>query len=251
MIIPIVKQLGQTPLEALEQYRSLHSELQSIPMTYAGRLDPMAEGLLLVLSGDTVKNKDEYLNLPKKYEAEILLGFASDTYDALGLAYIDSKYSNQDYGFIASQKIEEAVKKFVGTNNLPYPPYSSKPVEGKPLFEWAKQNSLDQINMPLQKSEVFSAELESVTANDWADAYNYIVQTVGLVKGEFRQSEILQQWQKINEKPLEKVQVVRANFYCSSGTYIRSLAHELGKQLEVSALLLKLKRTEVGPYKLS
>ena len=53
-------------------------------MTYAGRLDPMASGVLLVLAGEETKNKDKYLGLDKEYDFEILFGFATDTYDILG-----------------------------------------------------------------------------------------------------------------------------------------------------------------------
>ena len=53
-------------------------------MTYAGRLDPMASGLLIVLAGEETKNKEKYLNLDKEYLFEVLFGFKTVTYDFLG-----------------------------------------------------------------------------------------------------------------------------------------------------------------------
>ena len=66
------KNIGETPLECLERVRLEYGKAPEVPMTYAGRLDPMAEGLLLVLSGKELQNKDKYLGLPKTYEFEVL-----------------------------------------------------------------------------------------------------------------------------------------------------------------------------------
>ena len=81
----LYKNLGETPHEAILRYKKDHPEHKDLTMTYAGRLDPMAEGVLLVLSGDLVFEKDKFLDLPKNYEFEILWGFETDTLDLLGL----------------------------------------------------------------------------------------------------------------------------------------------------------------------
>ena len=73
--IAIYKKIGQTPLMALENLRFENPEWVDLPMTYAGRLDPTAEGLLLVLVGEDCKEKDKYLGLSKEYELSILFGF--------------------------------------------------------------------------------------------------------------------------------------------------------------------------------
>ena len=83
-IIILNKKEGETPLESLENFRSKNSKYFNLPMTYAGRLDPMASGLLLILAGEEVKNKEKYLNLEKEYEFEVLFGFSTDTHDILG-----------------------------------------------------------------------------------------------------------------------------------------------------------------------
>src|SRR3982750_279229 len=83
-IIKLYKRLGETPLECIERFRLEKPEYATTNMTYLGRLDPMAEGLLLVLAGNT-RDKKKYLEWDKTYEFEVLWGFASDTYDILGL----------------------------------------------------------------------------------------------------------------------------------------------------------------------
>ena len=58
-IILLNKKEGETPLEALENFRFKNKEYKDVKMTYAGRLDPMASGILLILAGDEIKNKEK------------------------------------------------------------------------------------------------------------------------------------------------------------------------------------------------
>ncbi len=67
-ILVLNKKEGETPLEALEIFRKKNKEYMGVKMTYAGRLDPMASGLLLILAGEEAKNKEKYLILGKEYE---------------------------------------------------------------------------------------------------------------------------------------------------------------------------------------
>ena len=82
----VEKKVGETPLHALEAFRAQHQELFEVPLTYAGRLDPMAEGKMLILIGEECKNQDAYRGLDKEYEIEVLLDAGSDTGDVLGVA---------------------------------------------------------------------------------------------------------------------------------------------------------------------
>ena len=54
-ILKLYKKEGETPLEAIERFRRKNPEYRNEKMTYAGRLDPMAEGVLLVLAGNECK----------------------------------------------------------------------------------------------------------------------------------------------------------------------------------------------------
>ncbi len=78
------KHLGETPLQALDRLRIEQPEYQKATLSYAGRLDPMAEGLLLVLVDDECKHSQDYFGFDKDYEATILFGFDTDTHDILG-----------------------------------------------------------------------------------------------------------------------------------------------------------------------
>jgi tRNA pseudouridine55 synthase len=63
-----------------EQRRDLWNET----LSYAGRLDPMAEGVLLCLVGSANARREAYLDLNKEYILDVLFGFSTDTYDILG-----------------------------------------------------------------------------------------------------------------------------------------------------------------------
>ena len=61
----VYKRVGETPLQSIARFKQDNPHFKDISMTYAGRLDPMAEGLLMLLSGDAIAHKDKYLDLPK------------------------------------------------------------------------------------------------------------------------------------------------------------------------------------------
>ncbi len=67
------KKVGETPLETLETWRDTREDLKGVPMAYAGRLDPMASGQLLILIGEECKVQEKYHHLDKEYQVGILL----------------------------------------------------------------------------------------------------------------------------------------------------------------------------------
>ena len=244
MIQVTYKKLGQTSLEAIEEFRKEYPEYKNTPITFAGRLDPMAEGALLLLIGEDRHKKPEYLKLDKEYVATILLGFETDSHDILGLP------TNQDqYLDIRYPDIEKRVEKLEGEHVLPFPVYSSYKIQGKPLFWWARENKLDEIEIPKKKMKVYSVKIEGIEEIPQKELLQTITKRIGFVKRDLRQEKIKKAWREILKKDAHKHQVVRIRFHTASGTYIRSLAHKLGKELGCGAILLHLERTRVGEYK--
>src|SRR5690349_10661953 len=80
----VYKPVGLTPLEMINKLQSQTPELVGKKICYAGRLDPLAHGVLLLLSGEETKQREKYLSLPKTYEFEVVFGMQTDTYDVLG-----------------------------------------------------------------------------------------------------------------------------------------------------------------------
>ena len=137
----INKKIGETPLEVLNNYKKTLKEddlyeltekknKKKIKFSYAGRLDPMARGKMIILRGLECKNQDLYCDLDKEYEFEILFNFKTDTYDILGLL---EKYTSINYSKIDDYLISENIRKYIGIYNQEYPPYSSYCINGKPL----------------------------------------------------------------------------------------------------------------------
>ena len=136
------KEIGETPLECLERIRKENNMDENMPMTYAGRLDPMAEGLFIILSGEECKNKEKYTNLDKEYQMEILFGIKTDSYDILGLienirntdSEINNNKNNTKNRKIEKIRDEKSIgkidkinfKKYIGKFIQEYPRYSSK-----------------------------------------------------------------------------------------------------------------------------
>ena len=238
-IYTIWKQKGQTPLETIEHFRAENKEYGDVPITYAGRLDPIAEGLLLVLAGAKTKEKEKYLGLEKEYIARILFGFTTDTGDILGISE-----KMPDTKKIEKDKIEIEVKNLIGKREEKYPAFSSKTLLGKPLWKWAREGKYSEIDVPTHEIEVESAELMNLVEENSKNLLEEIKNTISLVKGDFRQNEILEKWRQ-NLCGEEKYLVTEVKFYVSGGTYIRTLAERLGNSLGTSGILISLKRTKI------
>lgn len=241
-VILIDKPVGQTPFQAILQYKHDHPEYADIKMTYAGRLDPMASGLLLILAGEKVHEKDQFLGLDKTYHVDILLGFSTDTYDILGLVtdYVAEAQPCQ------TEQLNKVLRGFVGKFTQIYPPYSSRPIEGKPLWQHTREGS--QPEMPEKDVEIYDISIKSERIISGQDLQQEIMARIAEVSGDFRQDVIVQKWQESIEN--KDFPVITLQVHCSSGTYMRSLAHQIGEKLGIPALAYHIRRTKIGDFTL-
>lgn len=244
------KPIGATPLETLELLRREKGVDASVPMTYAGRLDPMAEGLLIVLVGEECKNKEQYLGLDKEYEIEVLLGLSTDTGDILGKLRIEN--NTQTQGVISIDALKEKVRSLIGRRKEKYPSYSSKPVNGKPLFEHAKESTLDDIDIPEKEIEIYSIDVLGTYEISKGAVLQNVYERIQLVKGDFRQNDICDSWQQlsVDNGAQDPFQVIRLRVHSSSGAYMRTLAEKCGELFGVPALAWTIRRTKVGEFTL-
>ncbi len=243
-VIPVYKPLGITPLQALHSLRKANPSLQDETLAYAGRLDPMAEGLLLVLVGDECKKREHYQMLPKTYEVTILFGFATDTYDMLGLITHRTESIPADI----SHKVSTVLPEFVGKHDQAYPPYSSARVNGKPLFYWARKGLLDTITIPTKNIEIKEVSLISSKTYSSHELLSSITPIIAHISGDFRQDEILRQWKKELSHAPKDFPVLTIQVDATQGAYMRSLAHEIGARVGIPALALSIKRLTIGEY---
>ena len=169
---------------------------------HTGTLDPRASGVLVVLLGPAVRLSEYVSASDKRYQAVILLGKTTDTYDADGRVLSSNPVDN-----ITEAQFEEALQQFVGEIEQVPPPYSAIKIKGRKAYEMAREG--EEFDLQPRKINVYSLELL-----EWA--------------------------------PPEAV----IDVYCSSGTYIRSLANDLGKLLGCGAHLIGLRRTKSGRFTL-
>ncbi|MCI5050715.1 MAG: hypothetical protein MRY57_00180 [Candidatus Pacebacteria bacterium] len=242
-IIPFFKRYGETLDRMLNRFRKEQSFYTESKITYAGRLDPMAEGTMLLLTDEDVHAKDDYLKLDKVYQVEFILGAMTDSYDILG-----EITSYADAFDIPIAKVEESIANSVGQHEQNYPPFSSKTVSGKPLWQWSREGSIDEIVLPSQEIEVKEAQYLGFNSYSEDNLSTRIQTSLSLVHGDFRQEETSMAWQQFFREHSGRYRVFEASFHVSSGTYIRSLIHDIGQQLGVGAVCLKITRKRVGEY---
>ena len=238
----LYKNLGETPNEAVLRFKDQNPEYKDVSMTYAGRLDPMAEGLLLVLSGDAVYEKDKYLDLPKTYEFQVLWSVSTDTLDVLGISEKSESVLVPEVETL-KEKFEESIEKFEQI----YPVYSSRPVNGKSLFQWAREGRIKEIDIPKHDVELYSAEHLGREKIGAQDLLKNILDKVSLVKGDFRQEEITKRWKEVLEGNREYVfDTIRIKV--SSGFYVRQFVADMAEGFGIVATTFHIKRTQIGDY---
>jgi tRNA pseudouridine(55) synthase len=159
--VVLEKEVGETPLSCTEAWRATRPDLAGIPLSYAGRLDPMASGKLLVLIGEECKHQTDYHGLDKEYEFSVLFGISSDTQDVLGRL----KVSEQNIAinrYISIEFLSEVVNSLIGDITFQYPLFSAKTVQGKPLHMWTLEGRLDEIEIPTRTSTIYELELTQI-----------------------------------------------------------------------------------------
>jgi tRNA pseudouridine55 synthase len=171
---------------------------------HAGTLDPLASGLLIVAVGQATRLVEYLISSEKRYEARILLGAVSNTYDREGEILEETALSET----LTRQGIEHALEGFQGEILQRPPIYSAVKVAGKSAHARARDGQLFELGP--RPITIHSIRLTSINL------------------------------------PIITVEVV-----CSAGTYIRSLAHDLGQELGCGALLDGLVRTHSGSFQLS
>ena len=245
------KKRGDTPLECIKKFKIENPEYENEKMTYAGRLDPLAEGVLLVLYGNECKNKQKYLALDKEYIVEILLGFSTDAGDVMGIVEEKKSGALDAFSRLTKKDIEKLVKQLEGKQIQKYPRFSSKTIKGKPLFELAKEGNLDDADLPEREIDLKSIEVVSLGMISKKFLSDFAYNSINSVKGDFRQNLSIISWE--NNLPQFEDQMlptITIKVVCTSGAYMRVLAHRIGELLGFPALAMKIRRNRVGDFKL-
>lgn len=218
-ILILNKPRGWTSFDCVNKVRRLLGVRKA---GHTGTLDPNATGVLPICLGKATKAVSMVQEGSKVYKAEVILGLETDTYDVTGKILRDNRdrinvtgLDNHEYinvtgevlpGKISNLKISEAdliaaIKKFIGPQDQMPPIYSAKKVNGKKLYEYAREGQ--------------DVEIRPTHIN---------IEKIDLLSFDGKRAEI--------------------RVFCSKGTYIRSLVHDIGAALNCGASLDKTSETE-------
>ena len=239
----IHKNIGETTLEALKRFRA-SSRQHEERLSYAGRLDPMASGKLLILEGEENDSRSEFLGLDKTYEFTILFGVSTDSFDLLGFP----EEIVADFSALTIDEINEILQSFLGSWEMTYPPYSAKnvAVDNKkvPLWQLARSGHLPE-KLPTKNVEVYEASCKSIEEMTSQEILKYVHTHIPLVSGDFRQREVIARWEDVL-KDQDQFYLAHCRAAGSSGLYVRRLAKEVGVRLNVPALAFSITRIQIG-----
>ena len=239
----VYKEIGETPLACIQRIFTEPVQIAERikpPHTYIGRLDPMAQGLLLIAHGEECKQAHRYFSLKKEYRYSFIVGIGTDSYDRLGriTACTDVPEDIETH-------VQNAVKKLQGNITLPYPPYSSKTIHGKPLFTYAKSGTLHHETIPKQDITIYAHTITDAGTVDTTSVAADTEQVIRTVQGDFRQPAIIKDWQQV---PHKKLPHFSGTISGSGGMYVRAIVHAIGEQVGYKTVTTAITRTRIGQW---
>ncbi|MBU0278116.1 tRNA pseudouridine(55) synthase TruB [Gemella sp. zg-1178] len=206
-ILPIYKERGMTSHDVVFKLRKI---LKMKKIGHAGTLDPDVDGVLLVLLGNSTKVSDYAMNLGKSYRAEICLGISTITQDISGQILSEKVVEK-----VNISDIKYACSKLIGKIIQKPPIYSAVKVNGKKLYEYAREGKFD-VQIPEREIEIYSINLLEYTCYYENEKFYFTI-----------------------------------DVNCGKGTYIRTIATQLGDILNLPSCMSKLTRTSSGDIKIS
>ena len=199
-VLVVDKPAGITSHDVVNRVRRA---LQQKSVGHLGTLDPMATGVLPLVTGNLTRLAQFYTASEKAYEGTIRFGFATDTYDAEGETTGPAATIQ-----VSLEELSGLADTFRGTIEQLPPPFSAKKIQGVPAYKLARKRKevpLTPVQVEIKEFEILAAEGERAT--------------------------------------------FRARV--GSGTYMRSVAHDMGQKLGCGAHLEALRRTAVAEFELS
>jgi tRNA pseudouridine55 synthase len=238
-MITLWKKLYETPLASLERLRLSSETFKNERLSYAGRLDPMAEGVMPVMVGDECEQRDIFLGFDKTYETEIFFGLSTDSFDLLGLVT-----GVKPVAHLTEDAFGEAVTPFLGDIEQVPPQFSSGAISKG--LDKVREGKVD---IKKKKVEVISIGVVSMNPRTVVHVAAEGIKAADMVVGDFRQSEIKARWNEIlkNNGDMSGV-VVSLKIESGTGFYVRAFARDMGEALGVPACVLRIVRTEAGDW---
>lgn len=180
---------------------------------HTGTLDPFATGVLVLMIGRATRLVQFLGDNEKEYEATIRFGYATDTGDLTGTPLSSVAGRN-----LLNTEIETAIASLRGEIDQVPPMYSAKKHHGRRLYELARAG--EEVERKPVRVTIYEFE------------------TISALEGPLTSNE-------------DGTVDVNVRVVCSAGTYVRTLAEDVGQRLNLGAHLTSLKRTRAGDFRLA
>jgi tRNA pseudouridine55 synthase len=236
MIIPIWQKIGQST----HQIASMCGKLRNEKATHTGTLDPMASGVVIILTGEDRFKKGAQTAWNKTYEFSILWGVSTDTGDLLGMI---KKVAPQ---IPSSEKIARIVTDFPRTYDQLQPAFSARRYNGLSSFDWARTG----VELPQKKRAI---TIDSLTTDFFeVKSLSQIVkqqtENIHKIHGDFRQTEVLNNWSQLLQENDQSYLISHHTAVVSTGTYIRQLTQDIALLVGVPATTAHITRIKNGQF---
>ena len=207
----IDKEPGPTSHDVIDALRRITSVEK---IGHAGTLDPFASGLLFVAVGrEATREISKFVGLDKEYETTIVLGVRSTTLDPEG------ELESVPVPNLSIERLGEALQSLTGELDQIPPMHSAIKVGGRKLYDLARKGK--EIERKPRRITISAFEL--IGEPDLSLSVHLPLRAKGTIK-------------------------IHVRIACSSGTYVRALARDLGEALGTAAYLSQLRRTKIGKY---
>ena len=154
-IINVYKEPGYTSFDVVAKLRGI---LHQKKIGHTGTLDPQAEGVLVVCLGKATKLCDILPDHDKEYEAVLLLGTTTDTEDMTGTVLTEQPVD------VTEEQVRQVIASYVGTYEQVPPMYSAIKVNGKKLYEYARNG--EEVEIKERDIEIMMIELIDFSNNE-------------------------------------------------------------------------------------
>jgi len=238
MIVPVYKPLGASTHQLAFQVGQFYGE----KATHTGTLDPLAEGVVVILTGEDRLRRSEFSKWRKVYEFSVAFGVSTDSFDLMGKIK-DVNFEDVNVEALA-RKIRIWADGLPGKIQQQIPDFSARRINGKSAFDFAKKGLA--IEKKFEEIEIFSCEFLGSRECSGTELAQKAIQNISLVEGDFRQEELIKMWQKV--KLPKKLFVYDFRINTSKRTYVRALVNQLEIKLNFPAVATAIVRTANGKY---
>lgn len=243
----VYKPVGITCGEVVDKFRK---EYNCSRIAFAGRLDPMAQGHLLVVYDDEVDNIQKYHLLDKTYQFKFTVGyFATDSSDVLGLFNNDSYNDSIDINILKERILsfdEKTIQQKYHKFSSFVPAKLKIDNKRKPLWWWSIYKPSEIINIPSKSVNIYSIKIDKVEKIDFNNLRKEIIKKISAINenNEFRQKDILEQWNNYKNDINELIEFT-CTIKVSSGFYVRQFVQDLSDHFNVKMMVTEIDRIKV------